>query len=153
MSVSIPHSTARPLSTRLGCVVKAFPRHPGRVATLVPSSARLISAIACRDCVGQASAVVELGPNAKGTTVGRLCDMRPELTLPAIERTRASDEVLKQTAEETPKKKATGAIRRRHAVARFPSRSRLGTIRRGGLRHRVWCQSTVDRKAHRPVDR
>lgn len=99
MSVSVQQPTVRPLPSRFRCVVKAFLRHPGQVATVAPSSAKLIDTIACRDCVRQASTVVELGPGAGGTTVGLLSNMRPDSTLLAIEKTRAFDEVLDAIAD------------------------------------------------------
>lgn len=99
MSVSLEQPTVRPLASRLGCVVKAFLRNPGQVATVAPSSSRLIDAIAYRACVHQASTVVELGPGAGGTTAGLLSNMRPDSTLLAIEKTEAFDEVLDQIVD------------------------------------------------------
>ncbi|KAA1261174.1 hypothetical protein LF1_37190 [Rubripirellula obstinata] len=99
MNVSTPPQTIRPLSTRIGCVVKAFLRQPVQVATVVPSSSKLIGAIANRDCVRKASTVVELGPGAGGTTAGLLANMRPESTLLAIEKTQAFDQVLQEIAD------------------------------------------------------
>lgn len=99
MSVSIQQPTVRPLVSRLGCVVKAFLRHPGQVATVFPSSTELIKTIACRDCVREASTVVELGPGAGGTTAGLLTNMRSDSTLLAIEKTQAFDELLDQIVD------------------------------------------------------
>lgn len=99
MSVSTQPQTIRPLSTRIGCVVKTFLRQPIQVATVMPSSKKLIEAIADRDCVRKASTVVELGPGAGGTTAGLLANMRPESTLLAIEKTKAFDQVLQQIAD------------------------------------------------------
>ncbi|KAA1261492.1 hypothetical protein LF1_40420 [Rubripirellula obstinata] len=96
MNASIQQRTIRPLTSRLGCIVKAFLRQPGQVATVAPSSSHLINAIACRDCVRQASTVVELGPGAGGTTDGLLSNMRLDSTLLAIEKTQAFDESLGQ---------------------------------------------------------
>ncbi len=81
-------------TNRLMSVLKAWVNHPTQVATVVPSSRRLIENIADRDCVKQAKSIIELGPGAGGTTIGLLTRMRPDANLLAIEKTAAFDEVL-----------------------------------------------------------
>lgn len=99
MNVSVEQTKPTALPVRLACVLKAFLRQPSQVATIAPSSRHLIDAVTQKDCVRQATTVVELGPGAGGTTSGLLANMGPNATLLAIEKTAEFDGVLQQLAD------------------------------------------------------
>ena len=111
MSALIKEQDVTPLTSRLGCVMKAFLHHPGQVATVMPSSTKLISTVANRQCVQEATTVVELGPGAGGTTTGLLSNMRPDSNLLAIEKTQAFDEALGQISDPRLRVEYADAIR------------------------------------------
>lgn len=94
MTLSIPTKRTRSLTARFACVLRAFFKKPMQVATIVPSSGRLIRSVADRESVRAAQAVVELGPGAGGTTEGLLANMRADARLLAIEKTAVFDEAL-----------------------------------------------------------
>ncbi|MEZ6089559.1 MAG: methyltransferase domain-containing protein [Pirellulaceae bacterium] len=62
----------------------------------MPSSPFLMENLANRDCIREASFVVELGPGAGGTTCAILSQMRADSQLLAIEKTEAFLEALQQ---------------------------------------------------------
>ncbi|QDV40406.1 hypothetical protein Enr13x_02120 [Stieleria neptunia] len=92
---SAPSDSAPPsFAERVWCVLKAWVRNPTEVATLCPSSPFLREHLADRDCVRQASRVIELGPGDGGTTQALLASMRDDARLLAIEKTDAFAESL-----------------------------------------------------------
>lgn len=93
--VSAPTPSAQPsFAERVWCVLKAWIRNPMEVATLCPSSPFLREHLADRDCVRQASRIIELGPGDGGTTQALLQSMRSDAQLLAIEKTDAFAESL-----------------------------------------------------------
>ncbi|TWU08494.1 16S ribosomal RNA methyltransferase KsgA/Dim1 family protein [Stieleria varia] len=80
-------------------VIRAWLKHPKDVCTICPSSPYLTENIANRDCIRDASVVLELGPGAGGTTAALLKQMRPDSRLLAIEKMPAFREALEKIAD------------------------------------------------------
>lgn len=78
------------------CVLNAWLKKPAQVATIFPSSRFLMENIANRECIREASFVVELGPGTGCTTCALLSHMRADSRLLAIEKTAAFSEALQQ---------------------------------------------------------
>ncbi|EMI15330.1 Methyltransferase type 12 domain protein [Rhodopirellula maiorica SM1] len=97
LSIGQPQTTS--FAKRAFHVFKAWMKQPTQVATICPSSPFLMENIADRDCVRNASSVVELGPGAGGTTLALLAQMRPDGRLLAIEKTDAFREALDDIAD------------------------------------------------------
>ncbi len=98
--VSEPSPSEPPsFAERVWCVLKAWVRNPTEVATVCPSSPFLTEHLAERDCVRQASRVIELGPGTGGTTQALLASMRCDARLLAIEKTNAFTESLDAIAD------------------------------------------------------
>lgn len=94
MDPSIAASHGRSFARQLWCVVSEWLRNPSQVATICPSSPFLTQHLADRDCVREASRILELGPGTGGTTRALLSQMKPDARLISIEKTVAFAEVL-----------------------------------------------------------
>lgn len=99
MSTAFTANPRRTFFQRAGCVLKAWLRQPSQVATICPSSPFLTEHLADRDCVRDATRIIELGPGAGGTTEALLAQMRPDAWLLAIEKTDAFAEALHSIAD------------------------------------------------------
>ncbi len=86
MSLAITPTSAPSFMKRMSFVVRAWWKHPTDVATICPSSSFLTQNLASRECVRNASTLIELGPGAGGTTAAILKQMRPDSRLLAIEK-------------------------------------------------------------------
>lgn len=80
-------------------VWKAWIKRPTVVATICPSSPFLTDNLANRDCIREASTIVELGPGSGGTTVALLKQMRPDSRLLAIDKMPAFREALDEIVD------------------------------------------------------
>ncbi|WP_442506074.1 class I SAM-dependent methyltransferase [Novipirellula sp. SH528] len=99
MTLSIGQPQTTSFAKRAFHVFRAWMKQPTQVATICPSSPFLTENIADRDCIRNASSVVELGPGAGGTTLALLSQMRPDARLLAIEKTDVFREALDEIAD------------------------------------------------------
>ncbi len=99
MPISIERPSAPSFIKRLFCVFNAWCKHPEDVSAICPSSPFLTESVAKRECIRNASVVIELGPGAGGTTVALLEKMRPDSRLLAIEKLPAFAEALDEIAD------------------------------------------------------
>ncbi len=93
------NSTTTSFAKQAVSVWKAWMKRPAVVATILPSSPFLTQNIADRECVREASVVVELGPGSGGTTAALLEQMREDSRLLAIEKMPAFKEALDEIAD------------------------------------------------------
>ena len=94
MTLSLKHAGKPSFSKRALFVLKAWLKHPADVATICPSSPFLTENIAERDCIREASFILELGPGAGETTAALLHELKPDGRLLAIEKMPAFSEAL-----------------------------------------------------------
>ncbi|TWT53827.1 Methyltransferase domain protein [Rubripirellula amarantea] len=72
---------------RAAAVLQEWLREPTQVASLVPSTTSLTRRIAERECIRNASAILDLGPGTGGTTEALLEVAQPNCRVLAIEKT------------------------------------------------------------------
>ncbi len=73
--------------SRATAVWRAWLKNPAEVASICPSSDRLVNCIANRHCIRHARNIVDLGPGTGGTTAAILKFARPDCRVLAIEKT------------------------------------------------------------------
>lgn len=96
MSTALAAAKQPAFAKRAWCVLSAWLRNPAGVATVCPSSPFLTEQLADRDCIREASRIIELGPGAGGTTEALLNGMRCDAELLAVEKTESFAEILGQ---------------------------------------------------------
>ncbi len=99
MSITIEKPVAPSFAKRILFVIRAWWKQPADVATICPSSPYLTEHVADRDCIREASSVLELGPGAGGTTAAILKQMRPDSRLLAIEKVPAFGDLLDEIVD------------------------------------------------------
>lgn len=67
------------------CFLRGFLAHPGKVASVIPSSGALQRQLSSLNCIRQAETVVELGPGTGSTTHALLEGMQPSSRLLGVE--------------------------------------------------------------------
>ena len=67
------------------CFLRGFLAHPGKVASVIPSSGALQHQLSSLNCIKQAETVVELGPGTGSTTHAMLEGMQTSSRLLGVE--------------------------------------------------------------------